>query len=134
MRKNFIEMGMPLFYYSLPTGWPEKGAYWANSNQLMVRWQIAKGIVFNSATAWKNHIVDPGNILIQHGIETTEGVLGNLFELAMDHDYSEQEWNQARLILTNNDTDEFDIYASDADMKIRQLMALILQYPTYQLQ
>ena len=42
--------------------------------------------------------------------------------------------NEALSILTNNQSERFDIYAPDSEIKIRNLMALMLQYPAYQLQ
>jgi hypothetical protein len=54
--------------------------------------------------------------------------------MALAHDYSDLEWNEALFILTNNQSEKFDIYAQDANDKIRQLIALVVQYPTYQLQ
>jgi 5-hydroxyisourate hydrolase-like protein (transthyretin family) len=129
-----LELGMPLFHFSLPTGWPENFDHWASSNQLIQRWRITNNTIFNSNPEWNNHIVEPSKFFIDSGIETTEGVLGFLFEIVLAHDYSELEKNEALSILTNYQSEKFDIYAPDADDKIRQLMALVLQYPAYQLQ
>jgi uncharacterized protein (DUF1800 family) len=133
-RKSLSGMGMRLFNAHLPTGWPEAGKDWVDSNQLTQRWLATSDAVFNTPTKWHNHIAKPSAFFIDQGIETTEGVLGYLFQIILAHDYSEQEWNAALSILTNNNSEKFDIYMPDADKKIRRSMALILQYPAYQLQ
>lgn len=133
-RKLMANMDMPLFYYPQPTGWPESGEYWINSNQLMVRWGATREIIFNQEWSWQNHMTNPSQFFIDQDIETVDGVLGFIFELAVAHDYSAQEWNAASALLTQQQTEKFDIYAPDADTRIRQVLALILQYPAYQLQ
>ena len=127
-------MGMPLFYSALPTGWPEKSNHLINSNQLLLRWELTNKTLFNQPVHWKNHILEPHSYLIDKGIETTEAVLGYLFETTLSHHYSTLEWNEALSILTNQQTEKFDIYATNAEIKIRNVIALMLQYPTYQLQ
>ncbi len=131
---SLSNMGMPLFYFALPTGWPEKANDVINSNRLMQRWKFTNDILSNPPYQWKSHIVEPNKFLINAGFETTEGVLGYFLETTLAHDYSELEKNEALSILTNNQTEKFDIYAPDAEIKIRNLMALILKYPAYQLQ
>ena len=133
-RSYLIDMDMPLYYYPLPTGWPEMANELINSNQLIQRWQLTNNILFNSPSQWASYFSEPDKFLINKGIETTEGVLGYLFEITLAHDYSELEWAEGLSLLTNNQTEKFDIYAPDAEIKIRNLIAFILQYPSYQLQ
>ena len=91
-RTNLSNMGMPLFYYSLPTGWPENSKHLINSNQLALRWQFTNNTLFDNPSQWANYILNPSLFLINNGIETTDGVLGYLFELTLGHDYSDTEW------------------------------------------
>jgi len=37
--------GLPLFFYSVPTGYDEKGDYWINPNSLLHRWRFADGLL-----------------------------------------------------------------------------------------
>lgn len=133
-RISLSTMGMPLFYYTLPTGWPEKSNDLINSNQLRQRWDFTNKTLFDAPSPWRNSLSAPNLFLIEKGIETTEGVLGYLFELLLDHDYTEQEWNEALAILTHNQTEKFDIYSPTAEITIRNLISSLLQYPSYQLQ
>lgn len=131
---NLSSLGMPLFLSSPPTGWPEKNSQLINSNHLMQRWDTTNNILFNATSASKTHLPEPSQFFINQNIETTEAVLGYLFELTLAHDYSQFEWDAADAILTNNQTETFDIYAPTADIKLRNLMSLIMKYPAYQLQ
>ncbi len=133
-RESLDGMEMRLFNAHTPAGWPEAGKDWVNSNQLNQRWLVARDTVFNTPSKWHNHIAEPARFFIDQGIETAEGVLGYLFQILLSHDYSKQEWNAVLSILTNSSTEKFDIYLPDADERIRRTMALILQYPEYQLQ
>lgn len=133
-RTKLASLGMPLFLYPLPTGWPEKANELIDSNRLMQRWEVSNIIMFDPVDLNNIYLLNPEQFFIDQGIETTEGILGYLFELILDHDYSTLEWNEARSLLTSgNPTDEFDIYASDADGRLRNLMAIMMQYPSYQL-
>ena len=133
-RISLSSMGMPLNYYSLPTGWPEKATDLVNSSQLIQRWQFTNSVLFQTESKARSYISAPHTFLIEQGIETTEGVLGYLFELLLIHDYTELEWNEAYSLLTSSQSETFDIYSPDAEITIRNLIASMLQYPTYQLQ
>ncbi|MDO8843590.1 DUF1800 domain-containing protein, partial [Methylicorpusculum sp.] len=133
-RVQLREMGMDLFNYPVPTGWAEEADRWVNSGQLMQRWQFAGQAMMNKPTVWRNYWENPAQFFIEQGIETAEGVLGYLFELTLSHDYSKAEKDAAMAILTGNGTEKFYIRDASADVKIRKVLALVLNYPAYQLQ
>ena len=133
-RVQLREMGMDLFFYPLPTGLAEEADRWVNSGQLMQRWQFAGQAMMNAPATWRNYWENPAQFFIEQGIETAEGVLGYLFELTLSHDYSNTEKEAAMAILTGNGTEKFYIRDESADVKIRKVLALVLNYPAYQLQ
>ena len=127
------EMGMRLFYYPVPTGFAEVGNRWVDSNQLLQRWQYSARTLYNRPRENLNHLQGADLFFTKRGIETTEGVIGYMFALTLGHDYSELEWDNAMEIMTA-ENESFDIYAEDADEKIRNLMATVFNFPSYQLQ
>jgi large repetitive protein len=128
------EMGMDLFNYPVPTGWAEEADRWVNSGQLMQRWQFTGQAMMNAPATWRNYWENPAQFFIEQGIETAEGVVGYLFELTLSHDYSNTEKEAAMAILTGNGSEKFYIRDTSADVKIRKVLALVLNYPAYQLQ
>jgi hypothetical protein len=125
---------MYLFYFSEPTGWPEQADRWVSSGQLTQRWQFAGQAVTNRPSIYRNYWELPAQFFIDKGIETSEGVLAFLFELTLSHDYTAMEYAAAQALLTANNSENFDIYAIDADAKLRKVIALILSSPAYQFQ
>jgi len=128
-------LGMPLFRDPIPTGWPETGDEWINSNQLMQRIQFVKMLAFNPPDAsGRRTSVSPRELFLSAGYETAEGIVGYLFALTMANDYSDLEWDLAMGVLTQDGRVPFDIHAADADARLRHLLANVLSYPSYQLQ
>ncbi len=126
-------MGMPLFQNPLPTGWAEAGNAWTDSNQLMQRQQYATKAVFRNASE-KYTYMQLSDFFLNRGITTAEGVVGFLFQVALGSDYSQTEWDTAIGVLTMDGNMPFDIYDEDAETKLKVLVALVMNYPGYQLQ
>lgn len=127
-------MGMLLFQNPVPTGWPEVGPGWVNSNQMLQRIQHSSLVTFNRARERLTHLNDTVGFFRNRGFETPEGIVGYLFELLMANDYSQLEWDKAVGILTDGGFVPFDINAENAERKLRTLIAMMLSYPSYQLQ
>jgi len=132
--KHLKKMGMNPFYYPIPTGWPEESSAWAYSSQLSKRWQYTNELLFHKKSLWQNYLQKPKQFFLDRNIETAEGVLGYLFELTLSHDYTDFEWEIGMSILTNNQSETFNIYDNNAETKIRRLIAIVLNFPAYQLQ
>ncbi len=126
-------MGMPLFLNMLPTGWPEVGSAWTDSNQLMLRQQYSARIAFRGASQNYTYLQLPG-FFIDRKITTADGVVGFLFQMALGNDYSQIEWDSAMGVLTLDGNMPFDIYAEDAEKQLQTVAALVMSYPGYQLQ
>ncbi len=135
LRRAMDGMGMRLFHYPLPTGWPETGDKWVNSNQLLQRLLFANAVAFNDRTD-SNRVsyVDLKNFFKSYGFETAPGIVGFLFKLALGNDYSQLEWDMAVGILTDNQTVDFDINQADAEQRLREMTGTVLSFPSYQLQ
>lgn len=128
------DMGMRILHFPTPDGWPEIGTPWINTNQIRQRLKFSTEIVFNPNRTNRTFLSDPVQFFRNRGYETAEGAIGYLFELGLASDYTKLEWNEALSILTDNGRIPFDINSTTADTQIRQLMALVLAYPSYQLQ
>ena len=134
LRRRMRDMGMPLFFNPVPTGWSELGRDWASSDQLLQRILFARSVAFQKPTIYRTHLIDPASFFLAHGYETAEGVAGFLFQLALANDYSRRDWNIAMSILTDNGATTFDIHGEDADLRIRELIATVTNHPNYHLQ
>ncbi len=127
------ELGMPLFRNSQPTGWPEVGNAWTDSNQLMLRQQYSAKTAFRGINENYTYLQLP-DFFIDHDITTADGVVGFLFQLALGNDYSQIEWDTAMGVLTMDGNMPFDIYNEAAERQLQTLAALVMSYPGYQLQ
>lgn len=127
------QMGMPLFRNPVPTGWPETSDNWTDSNQLLQRQQYAAKLAYRAPNVMESYL-DPVAYFTARGVSTAEGIVGYLFMLTLNNDYSELEWDTALGVLTQDGTTPFDTGSPDAEDRIRQLLALVMSYPGYQLQ
>lgn len=133
-RRNMESLGMNLFHYPVPTGWPETGNKWVNSNQLFQRLVIANTLVHNKSVSYRSHIDDPAGYFMDRGFETSDGVIGFLFDTLLANDYSQEEWDEAAATLSGGSGIPFNIRDEDANERLRTLFSLVLNYPSYQLQ
>ena len=134
LQQSMERMGMQPFYYPLPTGWPETGNKWSNSNQLLQRLLLANAIVLNEDAGIKVCSVDLTDFLIDNQAESADEIITFLFDLLFAGDYSQLERNLALDILTENQTRVFDINDTDSQSRLREMTGTILSFPTYQLQ
>jgi uncharacterized protein (DUF1800 family) len=133
-RKILTTMGMPMFRYPLPTGFPESSKHWVNSNRYFQYVQFINLTVLHDSRKTHNYMDDPAIFFKQNGYETAEAIAGYLFNSALANDYSELEWGMALNILTENGTITFNINSNDASQRIKTLLITLLNFPTYQLQ
>ena len=127
------DMGMPLFRNLLPTGYAEVGSAWTDSNLLMLRQQYSTKTVFRDVNENYTYLQLPA-FFIDRDITTAQGVVGFLFQVALGNDYSQTEWDTAMGVLTMDGNMPFDIYAEDAENQLQTLAALVMSFPSYQLQ
>ena len=134
MRNLLYAMNMLPFFSPRPTGWPEEGIEWANADQLAWRIYLASILPLTEDEPDMINIPDPAEMFIERGYETPEAIIGHLYELAVNNDYSEFEWNTAMNILTAGNGEVFDIRAPGVNQRLRKLIAFVLSSPAYQLQ
>ncbi len=126
-------MGMPLFENHIPTGYSEIAEDWISSNIVVERMKFANQIAFNEVGGPGVNI-EPLSFFPAKGYETDEGIVGYLFNLVIDDNVTDIEWQTALGTLTDNGTVPFSIGAADADEKLRRLIGTVLSYPAYNYQ
>ena len=124
-------MGLPLFENHIPTGYPETGDNWINSNLLLEHFKFVNHLAL-SVSGGSSARIDPITFFSQHGYETADGVIWYLFELTLGGDFTLLEWNIALDVLTSGGAADFDINAPDAEAKLRRLIGTVLSLPSYQ--
>ncbi len=126
-------IGMNLFEYPIPTGYADNGKTWVNSQSIQTRVRFVNQLARNSFNNDMVH-VDLVNYFKDHGVETAEGIVGFLFDLAFDRKFTYLEWNTALNLLTEQGTIVFEIDAPGTEMRLQRLVGTILSFPGYQLQ
>ncbi len=132
LRRTMDRLGMRLFHYPLPTGWPDTGEKWINSNQYLQRIRFVNEAVFNNGKE-RYCSVDLGKFFSDAGLSTAEDVVDYLFSITMGDDYTDEEKRLALTILNGESSGEFDINGPSADERLRKLAATVLSFPEYQL-
>ena len=125
-------MGMRLLENPIPTGYSEIGDDWVNSNQTLWRAKFVSWAMNPFDELGAN--LDLAELFRQYGYETAEGIVGILFRLAFDDDYTDLEWNIAMDILEEAGQGSFNLNSNDADEKLRRLIKTVLSYPGYMYQ
>ena len=127
------DLGMALYRNPIPTGWAEQGDVWSSSSQLLQRLEISSRIAFEDPNPRYTY-AELLPFLKSQGIRTAEGVVGALFQLLLGGDYSMLEWDTAMGVLTRDGLVPFDIEDEEAAQRVSSLLALVMSFPSYQLQ
>jgi hypothetical protein len=124
-------MGMRLFEYPVPTGFPEVGEEWISSVSLLERMKFVDQVAFNEIGAGRTYL-EPRAYALANGATSAEAITALFFDLAHAGEFTALEWDTAIGVLTEGGTVTFDIDAPDADLKLRSMLGIILSYPGYQ--
>ena len=130
-------MGQQLFYQHLPTGWPETADKWLNSSQMVQRLRFANQLALRKPrpNQPQNTFLKPVEYFSGLGLETTEGIVGHLFQILTAGDYTQAEWDTAVSYLQpDSNSGSFSLQQNSADRKLRDMMLFILSLPGAQLQ
>ena len=130
-------MGQQLFYQHLPTGWAETADKWLNSSQMVQRFRFANQLALRIPRPNKpqHTFLKPVEYFSGLGLETTEGIVGYLFQILTAGDYTQAEWDTAVAYLQpETASSSFSLQQDDADQKLRELIFFILSLPGTQLQ
>ena len=125
-------MHMNLFMNTSPDGFAEEASHWLNSDQLLNRVLFVRSLVLRGMG--NPNDLDATAFALDNGVETAEGIVGRLFQLAFDDPVSDLEWDTAMGILTREGTSEFVIDGKDTQQRLRELIAMTLSYPGFNYQ
>ncbi len=133
LRRTLDVLGMRPFFYPFPTGWPERGTKWINSDQYLQRLRFVSRSVFN-VNKDKYCRVDIKKFFTDAGLSEPEEIVTFLMELALSGDYTEEERQTALELLNRGSAGGFKMDMPDAEKRLRELVVLVLSFPQYQLQ
>ena len=122
-------LGQALFVYPVPTGYSEYAEDWINTNAILQRMQVSNNIVWQQGFGVQ---IDFKQILAVQGINTADAIVSFVTDIAYGGILSEVELNTFSDIL--NEGEAFDIDSSEADIKLKRLLASMIASPAYQMQ
>lgn len=117
-------MGISLYRNPVPTGWSETGDDWISTGLLQERIRFVNRLVAGGIGGAN---LDPVVFFRSRGAVTADSVAAEAFDLLMNNHYSPVEWDTALGIL--NAEGAFDMEASNANARLRELLATLLSYP-----
>jgi uncharacterized protein (DUF1800 family) len=124
MSEHLSAMSMPIFEFSLPTGFSEIGEDWLSSNAIVQRMRLVNQMTRDN--------IDFKQLLLAKGISSAEAIVSHLFEVALFNDFTQLEYNMALSIL--NAKQPFDMNRPDANDKLNRLLGTVLSFPSFQYQ
>jgi uncharacterized protein (DUF1800 family) len=122
-------LGMRLFGNPVPTGYPEMATGWVDPSALLERVNFVDWASFNSPGGGRTS-VDPWVLVHANGLSTSGAIVDYFLRLAVGTDYTAVERAKALEVVGPT----FNVYAADADYRLRTLLATILSFPSYQFQ
>jgi len=124
---QIAQTGQGLYAKGEPTGWPEVADHWINANAALNRFREANQMVFD--TTRTTNFVDYFTNL---NLTTSGEVIGHLFLLMLGGQYDVKDMEMAYWVLHPNHQ-PFALTDTDAESKLRNLIARIAQLPEYSL-
>ena len=121
---------MELFGHRSPDGFSETGDDWIDTSLLLARVDFVNEVARETGT--NDTYVDIRAYFQDKGLETAEGIVGYLFEIALQNEFTDVELGIAYSILSARNTSQFDINAGDAEARLRQLVGTVLSFPGFQ--
>ena len=132
-------MGMTLFQFSTPDGFPEQSIDWVNSGLMQRRFAFISDMAFNTNSTNGIYLnlnpdpADPDSFFNALGLTTADEIVDYLMAMALQGRNTVFERAQALAILNQGGNFELDI-VSVKENKLRILFAVVLNNPTYQYQ
>ncbi len=130
LERELRNLGMNLFHNRPPDGFPEVADEWIDTGLMLERVDFVNEIAREAAN--RETWVDLRQYFGSRGIETTEGILGFLFNIALSSEFTDLELQIAMNILTVNGSSTFDFNAADAEDRLRRLVGTVLSFSGYQ--
>lgn len=124
-------LDMRLFQNPAPDGFSEIGEDWLSGTLLLERINFITWLAHNRAGTERSS-VDPVAFAIANGLRTADEIVDFFLQLALGSDYTDLE--RVLLLEILNADEAFDIDQTNADEKMRMMLATILSFSKYQLQ
>jgi hypothetical protein len=132
IRRALNRMGMNLFRNSIPTGWPETGDKWINSNQLLQRINFSNQILGNARSAPDVPMIEIKALLLDNDYRETEEIIDFFADLHLGGELSDVGYDIS--FINMNSPENFDIDTEISETRLRQILSSILSLPEYQYQ
>ncbi len=129
--------GMPLFLYSVPTGFHETGDKWLSSGMLHLRSRFVDRLLTDTdiyaegATQTRFALAEK---MAEEGYQTSEAVAGRMLERLFGPTYVRRHRQLALDLLTENGTYPYIPNAPDAESRLRRLGKALTTLPDFHLQ
>jgi uncharacterized protein (DUF1800 family) len=124
------DLDMELFGHRAPDGFSETGDDWIDTSLLLARVDFVNEVARESGAV--DTYVDVRAYFQNKGLETAEAVVGYLFEIALQNEFTDVELGIAYDILSARGTSQFDIEGADAEARLRQLVGTVFSFPGFQ--
>jgi hypothetical protein len=130
LERELRTVGMSLFHNRPPDGFAEEADEWIDTSLLLARVDLVNEIAREAPN--RETWVDLRRYFQDRGHETAEGIVGYLFGIAFQNEFTALELGIALDILSAGGTSAFDINATDAETRLRRLVGTVLSFPGYQ--
>jgi len=128
---NYLARAQHLPYLdSVPTGWPESGDDWVDTNNTLERQNFAINVAAGSATTFGS---DPIALLVANGISTAPGNAAAIVDFFADALFAKAltgAQRQAAIDFLN--TDNNGVVSAYNNTRIRDVVGFLLGYPQFQ--
>ncbi len=125
--------GMPLFLYSAPTGFSEKGSVWLSSGMVVSRSRFVDRLM-GATTVSDPTQFDLVGLMLANGASTSEGVAGHMLERLLGPGFSKRHYSLALDVLTEGGSYPYMPDLPDAEARLRRLTRALMSLPEYHLQ
>jgi uncharacterized protein (DUF1800 family) len=124
--------GQPVFFFPVPTGFPEVGKAWVSTASLLARFRGVMDVAENP----EEHRIDTAAFITGPGLETAEEVAAYLLAISTADRYAADEFEQVVDVLKGVDGifDPMDPASNSEDVAMRKAIALIMTLPSFQMQ
>lgn len=127
MPRVIEDMGMPMLEYADPTGFPEEGVSWIDTNAMLSRFNYANSLAMNRGSGNFPQI-DLKNLLQKYDATTAEEIL-DLFSAITTHGRESDDMRQLAMTWLTRDNPNFELTDELLDTRVRQVLSLYLRLP-----
>ncbi len=126
-------MGMGLFVFPAPTGYPETGADWVSTSMLLNRVRFVDRALA-AVPRGGSTLFHLTGLMQGDGLETAEGVVGRMLDLTLGPIWTRRHWELGMSLLTGEGGKPYYSWSPDAEQRLRSLGKALTVLPEYQYQ